>query len=213
MANLTSNQQKLIDSLINEFSTSNNTNNTTNKRFTLDTIDSCITEQEKFKNDIAKHNIAMIDLLIKDLNKEVNSFKKEFGKKIKIQIGRDARNCDWHTLEHFIEKAKKNPNKIEHSTEVPIYFISDKTKRFHESSYDYFEGKSYAEFFIRFVCSTEEIVLESGKKVYSDKITRLVFKNKYWLHEDHSNFIHSRTLDLFIQNNKEIQQKLVEILN
>ena len=87
-SNLTPLQQGLVNDLIKEFNRINPKPRAEgSKRFTLETINDCNREEERFKETITKHNLTMMKVFINQFNDELKEFKKEFGKVLDVQIG------------------------------------------------------------------------------------------------------------------------------
>ena len=218
MSNLTPIQQKLVDDLVKEF-TKINPKPTTNgtKRFSFDTIAECQREEERFLSTIKKHNQTMVKVFEKQLADEMKAFTKEFGKQFTLQSGYTYRNQSEvrHGLDAFID-ANKNGNPQNNANHKELYlFIVSKTKAYYESSstnpHEYCNGKQYHTIYVDFKRERVGLTLESGKQVNAFKISGLVFKSNDYLYEDRESCVKAPTFDEFIQKDKNVQRKLVEM--
>jgi hypothetical protein len=215
MSNLSQFQQKLINELTNEFKRLNPETKSNNgvKRFSIDTIDHCINEEEKFKQTIAKHNLTMVKVFVNQFKEELKSLKKEFGKVLDVQIGIPNSTYSFkYTLEEVEDRAKKQPLNIRTSDEFKLFLVS-KTKVFDrgDSRWNYCNNKKYTEIFVHFKISTEKVILESGKEVILYKVVGLNYSNYDYLNSG-SYKSDSSTLDGLIQSTKSIQQAIVSLV-
>jgi hypothetical protein len=212
--NLTPVQVKLVDDLIKEF-TKINPKPTANgvKRFSFDTIDECQREEERFVASIKKHNQTMIRVFEKQLADELKAFNKEFGKVFITNMGYvyQGQNKTQHGYEEFIETNKNGTPQNDYSSRELYLFIISKTKIFDygDSRWNYFNGKAYTKLQVDFKREKVSITLDSGKMVSAWKISGLMFCDKEYLHRNGA--IITPTLDEFIQTNKELQRRIVEL--
>ena len=214
MANLTSLQQGLINGLIKEFTKINPKPSNGTTRFSFDTINDCLKEEERFKETIAKHNMTMMKVFVGQLKGDVKEFSKEFGKVVNVELGFKYPNSDQdhHTLEKMVEKTKESPLQNNYSWETQLFFVS-KTKRYSrgDSRYDYFGNKEYHKVYVDFKRELVKVTLESGKVVQAYKIVGLQYNTNEWLHRDKDNNRSCTTLDELIQSHKPTQQRIVEL--
>lgn len=214
MSNLTSLQQGLIDGLIKEFTKINPKPSTNGaKRFSFDTIAECQKEEERFLSTIRKHNDTMIKVFDKQLKDELKAFEKEFGKAFTTQMGYTYRgnNNPQNTYDQFITANKGNVvNNYNHSE--MYLFIASKTNAYKgESRCDYCNGKAHTKLQVDFKREKVTTKLDSGKEVYAWKIIGLEFISHEYLHRDNTSCIKTATLDEYIQTNKQLQAKMVEM--
>ena len=214
MANLTSLQQGLINGLIKEFTKINPKPSNGTTRFSFDTINDCLKEEERFKETIAKHNMTMMKVFVGQLKGDVKEFSKEFGKVVNVELGFKYPNSDQdhHTLEKMVEKTKESPLQNNYSWETQLFFVS-KTKRYSrgDSRFDYFGNKEYHKVSVDFKREIVQVRLESGKVVQAYKIIGLEYRTNEWLHRDSENCKIFTTLDELIQSHKPTQQRIVEL--
>jgi len=212
--NLTSLQQGLVNGLINEFTKINPkpTNGTT--RFSFETINECLKEEDRFKETITKHNMTMMKVFVTQLKSDIKAFEKEFGKVVNIELGYRHPNSvqDQHTLDKMLERTKEQPLGEHGGCETHLFFIK-KTKKYtsSDSRYDYFNNKQYHKIYVDFKRELVKVTLESGKEVRAFKIIGLQYNTNEWLHRDKSDFKTFMTLDELVQSHKYTQQKLVEL--
>jgi hypothetical protein len=215
MSNLTALQESLIDGLRKEFTRINPkvTNNSTVKRFTLNTIDECKNEEAKFYDTIRKHNDTMIKVFDKQFKDELKSFNKEFGKLFTTEMGHipfGSNSGISHGYEAFINgnKTKEVTNNLEYY-EVYLYIVS-KTKTYsYDSRRNYFNGKSYTKLNVDFKRERVGMILESGKEVYGYKIVGLLFCSREYLNRRDG--LITSTLDEYVQTSKDLQKTLVAL--
>jgi len=219
MSKLTNFQEKLLNDLRSEFDKLNvkNEKQSSGKRFSLETIQNCINEEEKFKEVINKHNLAMIETFKKVILNEFKAFKKEFGKVIDLRTdfstySQDPKeNFKSGTFDFFIDRNKKYSLGERNSDEAKIYFVSKlKFIKYYESRYDYFNGAKYFSLYLDFKRERVSITLESGKVVSFSKIIGVSYNTKDWLHRNDGEVYSS--LDEAIQMNKTVQKQIVEIV-
>jgi len=211
---LTNLQQGLINGLIKEFTKINPKPSNGVTRFSFETINDCLKEEERFKETIAKHNMTMMKVFVTQLKNDVKDFEKEFGKVVNIELGYRYPNsvAEHHTLDTMVEKTKQSPLSNNHSSETRLFFVS-KTKKYSsgDSRFDYFNNKQYHTIYVDFKREVVQVTLESGKVVSAYKIVGLQYNTNEWLHRDRSDFKTFTTLDEMIQSHKYTQQKLVEL--
>ena len=211
-SNLTPLQQGLVDDLIKEFNRINPKPRAEgSKRFTLETINDCNREEERFKETITKHNLTMMKVFINQFNDELKEFKKEFGKVLDVQIGHFGYGRPHGTLDILTNATKEKPLANNEYSEMNLFIVS-KTKPYSggDSRYNYCDNMDYLRLYTDF--KRERLVhkLESGKEVIVYKVVGLEYRAIYeYLHRDKT--INTSTLDELIQTNKEVQKKLVEL--
>jgi len=211
-SNLTPLQQGLVDDLIKEFNRINPKPRAEgSKRFTLETINDCNREEERFKETITKHNLTMMKVFTTQFNDELKAFKKEFGKVLDVQIGHFGYSRPHGTLDILTNATKEKPLANNEYHEMNLFIVS-KTKRYSrgDSRYDYCDNMDYLRLYTDF--KRERVIhkLESGKEVIVYKVVGLEYRAIYeYLHREKT--INTSTLDELIQTNKEVQKKLVEL--
>ena len=214
MENLTALQQGLINGLIKEFTKINPKPSNGATRFSFDTINECLKEEERFKETIAKHNLTMMKVFVGQLKGDVKEFSKEFGKVVNLEMGFKYPNHPQHhsSLEKMVEKTKESPLQNNYSSETQLFFVS-KTKSFGrgDSRFDYFGNKEYHKVSVDFKREIVQVRLESGKVVQAYKIIGLEYRTNEWLHRDSENCKIFTTLDELIQSHKPTQQRIVEL--
>jgi hypothetical protein len=211
IANLTNLQNKLVNDLISEFTKINPTNSDSTSRFTINTINECLKEEERFRETIKQHNLKMIDVCVLQLEKDVEKFEDEYGTIIKIELGYSSNNntCRHHTLENMIEVNQQKPLQNNYSSNTELFFVSKVKVYGGDSRYDYF-GSKYSGISADFKREKIEFTLKSGKIVYAYKIIGLEYNTQTWLHRERGYTYN--TLDEMIQSNKQIQQSIVELV-
>jgi hypothetical protein len=75
---LTSLQQGLVNGLISEFTRINPKPSNGTTRFSFDTINECLKEEDRFKETISKHNITMMKVFVTQFKSDIKEFEKEF---------------------------------------------------------------------------------------------------------------------------------------
>ena len=214
---LTKVQQGLVNGLINEFTKINPKPSNGTTRFSFDTINECLKEEERFNETIAKHNMTMMKVFVGQLNSDVKEFTKEFGKVVNVEMGfkypmDNHLNKYHHTLESMVDKTKESPLQNNYSYETELFFVS-KTKKYSrgDSRFDYFGNKEYHKVYVDFKRELVKVTLESGKVVQAYKIIGLQYNTNEWLHRDKENNRSCTTLDELVQSHKPTQQKIVEL--
>jgi len=211
IANLTKLQNKLVNELILEFTKINPKNLDNTSRFSLNTINQCMKEEENFKETIKQHNLKMIDVYVSQLEKDVEKFEDEYGTIIKIELGYSSNNntCRHHTLENMIEVNQQKPLQNNYSSNTELFFVSKVKLYDGDSRYNYFGGM-YKGISVDFKREEVEFTLESGKIVNAYKIIGLQYNTENWLHRERGYTYN--TLDEMIQSNKQIQQHIIKIV-
>ena len=213
-SNLTTLQQTLVNDLIKEFTKINPKPKAEgSKRFTLETIDECNREEQRFKDTITKHNLTMMKVFTNQFNEELKEFKKEFGKVLTTQIGHDRYGKPHATLDILSEMTKEKPLANNENYEM-ILFIVSKTKSYSgsDSRENYCDNMRYLQLYVDF--KRERVVhkLESDKEVVVYKIVGLEYRRTFsYLHRDKT--LNTSTLDELIQQSKDVQKIFVELVD
>jgi hypothetical protein len=212
-SNLTTLQQTLVNDLIKEFTKINPKPKAEgSKRFTLETIDECNREEQRFKDTITKHNLTMMKVFTNQFNEELKEFKKEFGKVLTTQIGHDRYGKPHATLDILSEITKENPLANNQYYEMELFIVS-KTKLYSgsDSRENYCDNMRYLQLYVDF--KRERVVhkLESDKEVVVYKIVGLEYRRTFsYLHRDKT--LNTSTLDELIQQSKDVQKIFVELV-
>jgi hypothetical protein len=209
--NLTSFQQGLVDDLIKEFERINPKPKVGGgKRFSFDTINECIQEEDRFKQTITKHNLTMMKVFLNQFEEELKAFKEEYGKVFDVQIGHSMYQDMRGTIEKLIEGTQEKPLSNNEYNEIYLFVVSK--KRPYESSdsrYDYCNGMKYQQIFIDFKRDRVTHKLESGKEIVVYKIVGLEYRR--YQYSDKGKVPNTSTLDELIQIDKEIQKSFVAL--
>ena len=210
---LTMVQQKLVNELINEFTKINPKSSNGESRFSFNTINDCIKEEERFKQTIAKHNQTMMNVFTNQLENDVKEFLNEFGEVLDIKYGFFYENGNSSgTLESMLERNYECILSKNDGWEVKLFFVS-KVNNYHgDYRYDYFNGKVYHSVYVDFKRAKVNVTLESGKEVSVYKIVGLQYNIYEWLHRDRDNNKTFSTLDELIQSHKPTQQNIVRLV-
>jgi len=212
METLTKNQNELIKNLVAEFQKMNSSNVVVNKsgRFTAQSIVECINEKQKVIDEIKKYNSEIFGFLIKNIEKEIEMFKAEFGNLFNIQIGRIGAAGFLSNYKYDIDLAtnyfkERNGNDLR-SVEVQIFIVSKKRQYTCDSRYNYCNGMTYQMLYISF--DTERITtkLESGETFETYKLKDISFKMRDYLNDNTPKY---KTIDELIQNENSVKQKMV----
>jgi len=213
---LTSLQQGLVNSLISEFTRINPKPSNGTTRFSFDTINECLKEEDRFKETIAKHNLTMMKVFVTQFKSDIKEFEKEFGKVVNVELGFRYPNSneDHHTLDKMVERNKEKPLEDNYSNETELFFVS-KTKKYSrgDSRYDYFNNKEYHKVYVDFKRELVKVILESGKEVRAFKIVGLTYNTNEWLHRNSEICKKFMTLDELVQSDKWTQQRLVDLVH
>jgi hypothetical protein len=213
-SNLTPLQQGLVTDLIKEFNRINPKPKAEgSKRFTLETIDECNREEQRFKDTITKHNLTMMKVFTNQFNEELKEFKKEFGKVLGTQIGHDRYGKPHATLDILSEITKEKPLANNEYYEMELFIVS-KTKSYSgsDSRENYCDNMRYLQLYVDF--KRERVVhkLESDKEVVVYKIVGLEYRRTFsYLHRDKT--LNTSTLDELIQQSKDVQKIFVELVD
>jgi hypothetical protein len=213
-SNLTTLQQTLVNDLIKEFTKINPKPKAEgSKRFTLETIDECNREEQRFKDTITKHNLTMMKVFTNQFNEELKEFKKEFGKVLGTQIGHDRYGKPHATLDILSEITKEKPLANNEYYEMELFIVS-KTKSYSgsDSRENYCDNMRYLQLYVDF--KRERVVhkLESDKEVIVYKIVGLEYRRTFsYLHRDKT--LNTSTLDELIQQSKDVQKIFVELVD
>jgi hypothetical protein len=209
--NLTSFQQGLVDDLIKEFERINPKPKVGGgKRFSFDTINECIQEEDRFKQTITKHNLTMMKVFLNQFEEELKAFKEEYGKVFDVQIGHSMYQDMRGTIEKLIEGTQEKPLSNNEYNEMYLFVVSKKRPyASSDSRYDYCNGMQYQRIFIDFKRDRVTHKLESGKEIVVYKIVGLEYRRYEYLHKD--KVPNTSTLDELIQIDKEIQKSFVAL--
>ena len=218
MKNLTNFQQKLVDDLINEFERINpkEVETNTKKRFDLNAINEVIGEEGRLIDTMKKHNQTMIKVFENQFKEEVKAFKKEFGKTFDFQIGYQVRNnegyltnrndiAEWlkYNNEHLI-----SPNE---SGEMRLFIVSKTRTAPSSDRANYCNGMACLELFADFKRERVEYTLETSKKVILFKIVGMQYRAFHsYLYKEKT--LNTSTIDELLQNNKDLQRRMVELI-
>lgn len=211
---LTKLQQGLINGLIGEFTKINPKPSNGNTRFSFDTINECLKEEDRFKETIAKHNMTMMKVFVTQLKSDIKAFEKEFGKVVNVELGYRYPNSEQyhHTLDKMLEQTKNKPLENNYGYETRLFIVS-KTKKYSsgDSRFDYFNNKKYHTIYVDFKRELVKVTLESGKEVRAFKIIGLEYNTNEWLHRDKESCQRFMTLDELVQSHKPTQQQIVDM--
>lgn len=213
MENLTKFQQELINSLIKEFTKINPKPNNGGVRFSMDTINNCLKEEERFKQTITKHNLAMIKLFSGQIKDDIDEFNKEFGGVLNIETGCGIYNNKTKEIHNSVEQMidiNTNNSLLDNCTSECNLFLISKTKPYKGNSHNYF-GNDYYQLYIDFKREKVSVTLESGKEVIAYKIVGVTYNYFDWLNRKSSLNVEASTLDEFIQKSKTTQQAIVRL--
>ena len=216
MSNLTKFQDKLISELKGEFERINPREaESTSKRFSLDTINKCINEEDNFKKSIYSYNKTVIAKLKKQFFDEFLQLSKEFDDLIVFQNGEIVNNkydglLYWYAWDSF-EAHYKDPQTSGVYTEIAL-INTNKKNTCNDSTADKFGGCEYIKLTCLFKTEDERFELESGKIIKLFKVLGLRYTTKNWIHASDANTIFGSTLDELIQIDKNLQQRIVELL-
>lgn len=213
VANLTKVQQDLINGLVKEFTKINPKPTNGVARFSFDTINDCMKEEERFLQTIAKHNQTMMKVFVDQLKSDIKGFEKEFGKVVGIEMGYLVGINECNTLNTFLAQNTKQILSYNNSSEIKLFFVS-KVKRYSggDSRYDYFNGKKYYNVYVDFKREKVATRLESGKEVSAYKIVGLEYNTNDWLYRDKPDCKTFSSLDEMVQTYKPIQQRIVDLV-
>lgn len=211
--NLTPLQQDLVNGLIEEFKRINpKPSQNGSKRFTLETINDCIKEEDRFKETITKHNLTMMKVFLNQFKEELKGFKKEFGEVMEIQIGYNNYANPHGTIENLKLRTEENPLNNNNHYEMNLFIVSKK-KKYPDSDnrWNYCNGKKYICLYVDFRRENIGHKLESGKIVSANKIVGLEYRKRDYLKKNDG--LIANTLDELIQIDKDVQKLLVELVN
>jgi hypothetical protein len=209
--NLTSFQQGLVDDLIKEFERINPKPKVGGgKRFSFDTINECIQEEDRFKQTITKHNLTMMKVFLNQFEEELKAFKEEYGKVFDVQIGHSMYQDMKGTIEKLIKGTQEKPLSNNEYNEIYLFVVSKKIPyESSDSRYDYCNGMKYQQIFIDFKRDRVTHKLESGKEIVVYKIVGLEYRR--YQYSDKGKVPNTSTLDELIQIDKEIQKSFVAL--
>jgi hypothetical protein len=214
MEKLTPLQEGLVTDLIKEFNRINPKPKAEgSKRFTLETINDCNREEQRFKDTITKHNLTMIKVFTTQFNDELKEFMNEFGKVLSIQIGHVKYGRPHGTLDILTKMTKEKPLANNEIYEMELFIVS-KTKQYSgsDSRYDYCNGKNHLQLYVDFKRERVAHKLESGKEVIVYKVVGLEYRRTFsYLHREKT--INTSTLDELIQTDKEVQKMFVNLVS
>lgn len=205
MENLTKFQKTLVTDLIKEFESLNPVKKVNgNKRFSLETISEVINEKQRVINSMNKHNELMKKVFLEQFDLELNSFLEEFGDLFTIQIGHNNYARPYKTKEVFINETLATSN------EMYLFFVS-KNRKYdgNDSRYNYCNGMRYIQIYASFRLDRVNHKLETDEQVSLLKIVGLEFRTNDYLVKGSGRIYN--TLDELIQNEKEVQRKMVEL--
>ena len=214
MENLTKVQQDLINGLVKEFTKINPKPTNGVARFSFETINDCLKEEERFLKTIAKHNETMMKVFVDQLKSDIKGFEKEFGKVVGVEMGVTHNNGnESNTLNSFLTYNTKQILSYNKSSEIKLFFVS-KVKRYSggDIRYDYFNGKKYYNVYVDFKREKVATRLESGKEVSAYKIVGLEYNTNDWLYRDKPDCKTFSSLDEMVQTYKPIQQRIVDLV-
>jgi len=215
MTTITDFQKNLLSEIELEFERLNpKKQNNTNKRFSIETIKSCINEKENFINSIKAYNKLMVQNLEDVFNSEIDYFIKEFGDFIYINEGfyiNSRFSYDYTSLKNATLE-----NGIANSSHYIWLYIVSKTKKHTDTSSFFpkpnnFDGMQHIKLYCFFKTEKVNIILESGEHVCIDKIIGLTFSQyeKFRIEQGISN----NSLYGLFNENKVLQRDLIRLCN
>ena len=213
MTNLTKFQEQLISDIQKEFSKLNTKEeiNAKSKKFSMETINNCINEEEKFIDIVHKHNIKMVDAFSKIMLKEIKDFNKEFGKVIELKHDFTKYSSSQQgVFSYMVEQNKKSPKNSYNTYETNLYFVSKVKFNRMNDQWNYFNNADYRTYYLDFKREQALITLESGKQVTLLKIIGAQYLTKDWLHRDNGKRYDS--LDEMLQRDDEMQRAMVQLV-
>lgn len=213
MSNLTQFQEKLISDIQKEFSKLNAKEeiNSKGKKFSMETINNCINEEEKFIDIVHKHNIKMVDAFSKIMLKEIKDFNKEFGKVIELKHDYTRYSSSQQgVFSCMVEQNKKSPKNSYNTYETKLYFVSKVKFTRSNDQWNFFNNADYRTYYLDFKREKVSITLESGKQVTLLKIIGAQYLTKDWLHRDNGKRYDS--LDEMLQRDDEMQRAMVQLV-
>ena len=209
--NLTNYQAKLISDLSKEFDKLNpKTEKVGTSRFSINTINECITEEKKFYDTIEKYNNSMVLLLHKQFKEQIKDFEKEYKKLIRLTYGTEYNPTN---IQNNINTLFNTTKKFENSgsDECQINFVSEVKRSTDSDTRKYNDGRAFFTLYVSFKLERVKIELKSGKEIVMNKIIGLNFSTRNWLHKTDSYATNRNTLDLLIQECQEVQKSIVRI--
>ena len=203
---LTKTQQGLISELVKEFTKINPKPTKGDKRFTVDTINECLKEEQRFNDTMTKHNLTMMKVFIGQFKNDIKEFKKEFGKVIDIKLRYSYSSALCETPEQLMER-NMEATKIDliEAKETILFFVS---KTMPHSG----DSRSYYEVYVDFKREQVSTTLESGKVVTAYKVIGLQYNTRNWLHRKDAANQSFSTLDELIQRHQPTQQNLAKLV-
>lgn len=213
MSNLTQFQEQLIFDIQKEFSKLNAKEeiNSKGKKFSIETINNCINEEEKFIDIVHKHNIKMVDAFSKIMLKEIKDFNKEFGKVIELKHDFTRYSSSQQgVFNHMVEQNKKSPKNSYNTCETKLYFVSKVKFTRSNDEWNFFNNADYRTYYLDFKREKVSITLESGKQVTLCKIIGVQYLTKDWLRRDEGKRYDS--LDEMLQRDDEMQRAMVQLV-
>jgi hypothetical protein len=213
MSNLTKFQEQLISDIQKEFTKLNakEETNAKGKKFSMETINNCINEEEKFIDIVHKHNIKMVDAFSKIMLKEIKDFNKEFGKVIELKHDYTRyTTSEQGVFSYMVEQNKKSPKNSYNTYETKLYFVSKVKFTRSDDQWNFFNKADYRTYYLDFKREKVSITLESGKQVTLLKIIGAQYLTKDWLHRDNGKRYDS--LDEMLQRDDEMQRAMVQLV-
>lgn len=204
MSQLTDFQNELIKDLTAEFERLNPkvTESTKPNRFSIEMIENCLSEKQKFIDSVNRYNVSIAKVLKKTFDSEVKKVAKELDKYFTIQNGSYYGQLSHDSDTYLFGGA----NKVSQGTQSQLYIVSrTKKDEFYRATHYFVSLQIYC----RFKLITDSVTLKSGEVVNMHKIIGLKFSDKDYLN-DKSSYI-ADSLDSFIQNNQMIQRRLIDM--
>ena len=204
---LTTFQSNLIKDLTKEFARLNPKELPSGKttRFSIATIENCISEKQKFIDSVKSYNASIAKVLRKVLEKDLKSVGKEFSKYLTIQDGRHYATRLSYTIDELFQKT----NDVSSCNHAYIYLVGKIPNR--GCSDNGTKGFSNVQLYLRFTTVYDKITLQSGKEVAMNKIIGLQFCNQDASSESSQYAYKANSLESLIQLNQSIQQRIVEL--
>ena len=204
MSQLSEFQNKLIKDLTAEFERLNPkvTESTKPNRFSIEMIENCLSEKQRFIDSVNRYNVSIAKVLKKTFDSEVKKVAKELDKYFTIQNGSYYGKL-LHDSDTYLFGGA---NKVSQGTQSQLYIVSrTKKDEYYRATHNFVSLQIYC----RFKLITDSVTLKSGEVVNMHKIIGLKFSDKDYLN-DKSSYI-ADSLDSFIQNNQMIQRRLIDM--
>lgn len=202
MKTLTDNQQKLVESLQNEFIKLNSINTYNTDRFSLNTIYNTEAEKNKIVSEMIEYNKAIMSSEIENLKNQAELFNEEYEGVLKVHTDYYCNPKEFNS--YIFDYYKKGLNLYQGELKASLHFVSIQGK-----NNNYSDLMHEVSFCMQFEGNNVEYALSDGSKINLFKVQRLVYGFNKSHEEIKTTYL---TIEEMIQSETKLQDALKRLV-